>query len=356
MGRRLVVLVAGGVALGCAAEPPPVARAVTIAPPRKHPVASQANGETDALSVELARGARWGDSPPPRALYTWTRPEQIEALRRDQQLLIRSRSPEGVLSLFDTVLVADPSPLARLFKRRELSLRRFAWSNPWATLVGWKGESYGDQLVRVELKREALVLFYDPTSLRRWRATDLAGLPVSLATVLLHPERVAAVYHVYPGKQSGANAVPFREFVLVNESMIARWEYATPSVRHDLDQARALLGRVAAYVKHHPASLPRDPVAFWQHATERPTIAQLYAANLTFPNGLYELDAARVASLAQHVDAALSGNQGGALSVTPSIRFADQGRAAVPVPVPGPGNAPPRACWTMPCPRPARHP
>ncbi len=355
MARRRLVLVVGGVALGCAAEQRPATRAIAIIPPENHPVTSPAKSESEseALAAELAKGARWGDSAPPSVLYTWTQPEQIAAIGKDQRLLIRSHSAEGVLSLFDTVLAADPSPLARLFQRRELSLRRFAWSNPWATLAGWKGESYGDRLVRVELKREALVLFYDPTRLEHWRVTDLAGLPVSPAMALAHPERIAAVYHVYPGKTSGANAAPFREFVLVNESMIARWEYATPSVHRDLADARALLDRVAAYVKHHPAALPPDPVAFWRHAPDHPSVAELYAANLAFPNDLYQLAPDRVASIAQHVDAALSENNGGALSVTPALRFADQGGGVAP-PV---QNAAPRTmCWTMPCPVKPGHP
>lgn len=344
---RLSVLVVGGVALGCAAEPHPAAtQPVVIAPP--HLAASPARSERAGLSAELAAGARYGDSAPPRVLYTWTRPGQIDLVRKDRRLLIRSRSPEGVLSLFDTVLQADPSPLARLFKRRELSLRRFAWSNPWATLAGWHGESYGDQLVRVELKRDALVLFYDPTATEPWHVTDFAGLPVPQATALAHPERIAAVYHVYPGRKSGANSAPFREFVLVNESMIARWEYATLSVRRDLDKAGKLLLRVLAYARHHPVRQPPDPVAFWKHAPAKPTIAELYAANLAFPNSVYQLDPDRVAALARQIEATLGVNRGGALTVTPTLRFADQGRHVAAPSVQGGVRSP--MCWTMPCP------
>lgn len=354
MGRRMVVLVAGGIALGCAAERRPVAHVVAIAPPRTHPAQSPAKSEAEMLVADLAQGARYGDSAPPRVLYTWTQPEQIAELQKDERLLTRKRSAEGLPSLFDTQIASDSSRLAQLLRRRELSLRRFAWSNPWATLAGWKGESYGDRLVRVELKRDALVLYHDPTATKPWRVTDLAGLPVSRARALAHPDRIAAVYHVYPGKKSGANAAPFREFVLVNESMIARWEVATPAVHRALDEARTLLGRVAAYATHHPATLPSDPVTLWRHAPDKPSIADLYVANLAFPNGLYRFDARRLASLARRLDTALSHNRGDALAVTPSIHFADQGKSIAPPPAQR--AAPRRVCWTLPCPNPAGHP
>lgn len=351
MSRWSSLLCVGSAVLGCTAQPPPATHPVTVTPSQKQPAVSLETSDIETLSAALAAGARYGDSPPPRVLYTWTRPDQIMTLRGNPRLLIRSRSVDGVLSLFDTVLATDPSPLARLLKRPGLSLRRYAWSNPWATLAGWEGESYGDQLVRVELKPEALVLYYDPTSPGRWRATNLRGGAVSAAMALANPQYVAAVYHVYPGNSSGGNTTPFREFVLVNESMIARWEYATPAVRDELAAARALLQRLTAYAEHHPAAPPADPVAFWRHAPDEPSTAELYAANLTFPNAVYQLDPGRVASLAERVDAALAANVMRGLSITPSARFDASEPEPEPgaAPVPKYNTGPTHDCDTMPC-------
>ncbi len=335
MTRLRAVCLICAAAIGCAAPTPERAAqapTISVAPAAVSSAPAAPASVPPAIPQllgQLAAGARYGDGAHPEVLYTWTHADQIETLRRDRRLLIRSRSPDGTPALFDTRVAAYPVGLASLLRRPELSLRRFAWSNPWATLAGWKGESYGDRLIRVELRPEALILCFDTTTSTAWRVVDLGGAPVLDAEALAHPERIGAVYHVWPGDPAGAgapNASPFREYVLVNESMVEQWQVATPTIASELREARALLERLES----SRAAMPPDVVALWRHKPAEPTLAELYAANLAFPNERYQLAPDRVAVLVALLGAAIDANRGAAISVTPLIRFADQGKRATP--------------------------
>src|SRR5687768_880411 len=60
-----------------------------------------------------------------RTLYTWTREEQIEELRREGLLITRGRV-RGELSRFDTELDGDRHPVAAHLRRNARG-RRYAW-------------------------------------------------------------------------------------------------------------------------------------------------------------------------------------------------------------------------------------
>src|SRR6185369_1320083 len=101
---------------------------------------------------------------------------------------------------------------------------RFAWTNAWATVLGWPGEKYGDQLLRVTLRPNAWLAFHQART-KQWRFFDASGRPVTQAAVLKAPERLAGVYFIQDlydvmgsmGTFAVGVGTPYREVVLVNE-------------------------------------------------------------------------------------------------------------------------------------------
>ncbi|HXC05500.1 MAG TPA: hypothetical protein VNZ86_12150 [Bacteroidia bacterium] len=210
-------------------------------------------------------------------LYTWTTREQIEELRQHKQLLTRSKSIHGEWSNFDKSL-RDTSfskfDIARMLQDNLFANKRFAWSNPWATAMGWKREKYGDQLLKIELDERAIFGIFDANdNTHPFRFYDRKGKKVDEKTVLLHKELLAVMYHVgeqpvqrsqrckrhgtYGGFEKRKN-IPFREFVILNESMIKSWSYGTPEIlallqkeQDKLQKASLLLARAHHTDRYH---------------------------------------------------------------------------------------------------------
>ncbi len=248
--------------LGCERARPAPAPAPIEAPAQ----ASSGEAERRARAEETAALTSWlreqSLAEPrffaPRVLYTWTREEQIAELRASPVLLTRSRGAGGARSGFDHALDGDPSPLARHLRSERWSARRFAWTGPWATRMGWPGADYGDRLVRVELRPGAWIARLDPDGPGpRWDVRDAAGQEVAEAAVRAEPWRVAAVYHQGRGPgPDGAERV-WREYVLVSEPMIARWSVGDDATSRVLARDRAqlavLANRLGALDTHPPA-------------------------------------------------------------------------------------------------------
>lgn len=221
-------------------------------------VTRDARCETDALlarlraqSVDRQRYAR-------QTLYTWTTAEQLEELRRGAPLLTRETSPTHGVSLYEVALdalAARGDRVADALRAPRFRKARFAWVNPWATLLGWEGETYGDRLIRVTLRDEAWVVRISQDS-SPTAAVDLQGRPVELAEVLAHPERIGAVHYVHD--TSGARGTflspqqlehgTYREYVLPNEAMIASWELGTDATRSSIADSIDLMTAMHAWL------------------------------------------------------------------------------------------------------------
>lgn len=137
-----------------------------------------------------------------RVLYTWTTADQIAALRAGGRLLRRERSARSGYSRFDRSLRAVPTEQQSAIHRRLLSkgytCRRFAWPMPWATLMGWGEETYGCQLLRIELKPEAQIAAVEPSAgakAGRWLLDAGRGLEAAE----IDPKKIGAVFHVHKG-------------------------------------------------------------------------------------------------------------------------------------------------------------
>jgi hypothetical protein len=259
-----------------------------------------------------------------RVLYTWTTREQIEELAQGRPLLSREASPTHGPAHYDEVVggrAAGGDRLAALLRGPAFRRARFAWPAPWATLLGWEGETYGEELVQVILKPEAWIAKLT-ASKQGWEIVDLDDRPVALDEALRHPERIAAVYFVqdlYRSASAGtygtwgtaaarALARPaYREYVLCNEPMIASWGAGTEAIARELEAGAAAVDALRRHVEAHPAREPLDGwirrivAATWPGPALPATPEGLYEAALAFPNVRYYPAPSELAALARRL-------------------------------------------------------
>jgi hypothetical protein len=282
-------------------KPAPTTSAESPGPPSYAPL---------PLHARLREEAVLSSAPARTVLYTWTTREQIEELAKDRVLLTRTESPAHGPAFYDQMLarrVEIGEPLARKLRTQAFARARHAWANPWATILGWPGESYGDELIVVELKPGAWTAAMTTGLLSSWHIFDADNREVPVADAIAHPERIGAVYFVHdasPGSFAGPLDRPaFREYVLCNEAMIARWSIGlstAPAIAASADLVEKL---VAAFRGNAPpASIEKwnQRVAFdpWRQAAPPSALVPAYEAAIAFPNELYVPTAERMAVLA----------------------------------------------------------
>ena len=276
----------------------------------------------NTLAQRLADTAVYRDRFARRVLYTWTTRDQIAGLQEHPVLLSRTRSPTRGPARFDRVLRAQSTPMAKLLARPGWDRRRFAWSAPWATLAGWPGESYGDQLVRITLRPEAIMGVFEPEADEPWSFVDLRGGAVDQKTVLQSPERLVAVFHVSapesPGDGTFFNPGRFREYAIVNERMIEEWAIGTADIAQQLRRDVALLTdlrrhvadtRAAASLPHWTVWSGRVSEEIWNRRPSSADTLDRYAANLAWVNSLYMPSPERLDPLIERLVAAVGAQQ-----------------------------------------------
>lgn len=262
--------------------------------------------QPDPTAQLAARGVRRDDFA--RAvLYSWTTPTQVAALRDTPTLLVADAG------------VGLPSPFLRglggVVQRREpghalaaillddprLRRRRYAWPSPFATTMGLGPVRYGDALIRVELDPRAIVVRFAPGDTEPFAAVDMRGAAVPIEAI--DPARIAAVYHVRDGPRE---VLAFREYVLCNESMIARWSVATPEIRAQVDADIELLTALAdgPLVGLPEVAVRSSAAPAWSRGGDTPI--DLWHASLAFDNVRYRPSrrnlAAIVAALREYDD------------------------------------------------------
>lgn len=196
-----------------------------LVPPAKPPVDVIAKVEA-ALGAEVVDAKAIARS----SLYTWTTLEQAKDIADGTPVLSKESSSTFGPSSFDWMLDAESKKgdrLAKLLFRTGFAKKRFAWSNSYATALGLGGERYGPVLMRVDLAPDALIVDYP-----RRRVLDLSNKTVPTEELIERPARLAAVYWEGEG---------FREYVLVNESKIAKVHIADAEVMKRFMQDRALV-------------------------------------------------------------------------------------------------------------------
>lgn len=246
---KVEALVAGTLLVGGCSEPRPAPApiAATVPAPTSELATAAALWQTPVTSAAFAR----------RTFYTWTTDDQIAELRAGKVLLSREESPEHGASYYEQVVhaLAARDPLAKLLDTTTFAKSRFAWPAPWATREGWTNEHYGDQLVRVTLRPDAIILALS-TATGAFEARSLDG---AAADPLAHPERIAAVFHVRTGRDVDPK---FREYIVCNEAMVT-WSIGTPEIRAELVAERALLVALHAQLSSSIANSWRVTLAFF---------------------------------------------------------------------------------------------
>jgi hypothetical protein len=178
-------------------------------------------------------------------LYTWTTPAQIEALRAGGPLLIADAQTGGPPTPYRRLLAAmedERRPghalAARLRHTPSLARCRYAWPSPFATVLGLGPQRYGDALVRIRLRPQAVIARLDPTADPPWTLRDGEGRSIAVAELEAEPERLGAVFHLRVDAEA---RLKFREYVLCNPAMIEAWEVGTPAIGERVAAERRLV-------------------------------------------------------------------------------------------------------------------
>jgi hypothetical protein len=328
--------------------PPPLAE--SAAPP----AVASATAPESAVLAGLRRDAVLSTAPARRTLFTWTTRDQITALTRSRVLLTRTESPVHGPAFYDQVLAARAAAgdaLARKLRTPGFARSRFAWANPWATLLGWPSETYGDELIAVRLKPEAWTAKLT-TGAPGWEVFDADNGRVDPAEAARHPERIGAVYFVQDTPASGyghTNAGPqeraaYREYVLCNESMIESWSIGADAVAPAVSASADLIERLASELP--PGETVATPLDTWNADVAHTVwpgpallapLQRTYEAALTFPNPSYVLTPGRMTALARSLRAAPQ--HGPSLTHTPKAAPPVASGSVLPPPIPRQGPA-----------------
>lgn len=183
----------------------------------------------------------------PRIFYSWTTEEQIAELRAGGELFSRSER-EGLGRGYAFTALAEfaaagstglAGDLARLLGEYLFINIRYAWTNPWATRLGWPGEDYGNQLVQIVLDPAAWIVVFDGYQLQVLDGNDEV---VPIEDALAQPERIGALYFLRGEGAGGplcgtflAGDGGYREFVLGNVAMVEQWSIGTDAILAQLD-------------------------------------------------------------------------------------------------------------------------
>jgi len=280
----------------------------------------------DAGTAVFADRALSSDLPARRELFTWTTAEQIQEIRAGSVLMTRTER-EGLgpgyameaLAMLGSCTTGDPADadriaLAALLSGPAFSKARYAWTEPWATRVGWPGESYGDKLVRMVLRQDAWLARYDS---RRLDVIDMSNAPVALADALAHPERLAGVYFVRDGGAGGPECYGsfrgeggngYREFIIGNEAMIEEWSLGTPEIRSRIESDIALVQTFFERIRPCPPRADSfwnsNVVCNWANPPDA-TEVSAYEGSLAIPGPGYLPAAEPLVSLIEALQASL---------------------------------------------------
>lgn len=235
------------------------------------PTECASNG--DAVGGLFADQVFSSAGPRPNVLYTWTTTQQAQELRNGGPLFSRSERPDlgrgNALDALARLATGSSSmaQLASLLSQEVFATARYAWTNPWATRMGWPDEQYGNQLIRIELKDAAWHASFDGQNLS---VSDSAGVYIPIEEVLANPSRVAAILYwrgpseggprcgtfgqyLDAGTGTGAGTTSgYREIVLGNVSMVKRWSLGSEEIATRVKQDIETLRRFLAVLQKCP--------------------------------------------------------------------------------------------------------
>lgn len=280
MRSQSLVLVALTVA-SCASPSREVAREEPVATATP-PISPEVRSTLEAAAVTNESFAR-------RVFYSWASDAGVARMLAEKRLILPTEREGYFGQLIDRLAASGSGPhaeMARLLATHpSLSARRYAWTRPFPTRVPLANVSYGDHLVRAVLKPEAIIGLFDAREQVPFRFVDLDGNEVPLGRVLADPSTLAAIYHVAVHPES---SVPFREYVLCNEAMVAEWSVGTEEIARVLEQDLAAMRELEKTgVPPELADVYAAALAF-DTPRHRPTRENLHAISLLLEDAVRE--------------------------------------------------------------------
>ncbi len=250
-----------------------------------------------------------------RELFSWTTDEQAAELRRDRVLFSRSERPGSgpgyAFQVFEQIAQDETLPeraaLAKLLGGELFAKVRYGWTEPWATRMGWPGEDYGGNLLRIVLKPEAWVAVVKNGDLT---VLDLQNLPVPLAQALANPERLGAIFYekdAFAGGPScqgsfvfGSNG--YREFIVGNVAMVEEWSLGTQQIRDrlsaNIEQLSSFLQRMRVCpITSSAQQWNLSVVCQWDNPALAETELAAYEQSLAIPSDNYLAVPERLAAM-----------------------------------------------------------
>jgi len=254
--------------------------------------------------------------PARRELFSWLTDEQATSIRQDRVLFSQSAHTGVGLGYAFPVLtrigedptVPERAQLANLLGGELFAKGRYAWSEPWASRMGWPGEDYGGNLLRVVLKAEAWIVVVKGGDLKVF---DLQNEPVSLAEALSTPTRLGAIFYEKDefaggpscnGRFSSGNN-GYREFIVGNLAMVEEWSLGTQQNRDRLSANIDQLGSFLERSRSCPITSSAEQwnlavVCHWGQASP-PDAMELFAYEqaLSIPSDNYLAVPERIAAI-----------------------------------------------------------
>ncbi|HYQ46455.1 MAG TPA: hypothetical protein VER11_31015 [Polyangiaceae bacterium] len=250
-----------------------------------------------------------------REFFSWTTDEQAAELRRDQVLFSRSErpglGPGYAFNVLERIAQDDPqserSMLASLLGGELFAKARYAWIEPWATRMGWPGEDYGRNLIRVVLKPEAWVVLVRGGTVS---VVDQQNQPVSLADALANPTRLGVIFYQKDGFAGGpscqgsfiSGSNGYREFILGNLAMVEEWSLGTQQIRDRLSANVDQLSNFLQRTRDCPITTSVEQwnlsvVCGWDRAGSPTSELDAYEQSLAIPSDNYLAVPERIAAM-----------------------------------------------------------
>ena len=269
--------------------------------------------------------------------YSWTTPDQIDGLKNGDDFLSRSESPTNGKALYDIILsdtAFDKFPMATILRREQFAKKRFAWVDGWATIMGWEGENYGNQLLKIHLKDSAIIVAFLPYQCavnvnkgKYFSYSDVKGKPLTEEFALAHTNRIAAIYFCADkngsrtevigsygkGKKYSDIKIRYREYVICNEQMIDTWESGTENVLSEIKNEKKFLNELGSYAMQKKINqmVYYSGSSCWEKspADKSAYPINVYDYTIALPNDFYLLNPKCISAISNMLSVALAAHK-----------------------------------------------